>query len=253
MHVHEGTIAVELAFALGALHALEPGHGKTAMVAYLMGGKKGAAHSVVMGVVSGLSHTASILVFAFLAHLASHLLTDGHDSSQILTAVFTWTSGMLMTGIGAYLLWRARRRHASGHGHAESCSCGAAHGLPRVHLNLKLAKVDQSARESFGLSALVGMSGGLLPCPSALATYMSGMASGNTLDAVVAILIYAVGIAVCISGLGLVIHFAGERATALMRHGRYARTLAYLQAAAILGIGLLYTTKAIFGVGTPLG
>lgn len=36
MSAHFGPEAVLIAFGLGALHALEPGHGKTALLVYMM-------------------------------------------------------------------------------------------------------------------------------------------------------------------------------------------------------------------------
>ena len=39
------TYSLDFAFLLGALHALEPGHGKTAMAAFMLGGRKNAWHA----------------------------------------------------------------------------------------------------------------------------------------------------------------------------------------------------------------
>ena len=47
MHTHDLTLG--LAFGLGALHALEPGHGKTAMLVYFAGERKSLLHPLVVG------------------------------------------------------------------------------------------------------------------------------------------------------------------------------------------------------------
>ena len=59
MHSHELTLG--FAFGLGAIHALEPGHGKTAMLLYLAGERKSFLHPMVMGLSSALSHSICLL------------------------------------------------------------------------------------------------------------------------------------------------------------------------------------------------
>lgn len=242
MHVHDGSFAIELAFVLGALHALEPGHGKTALFAYMLNGKKRPIHSVVMGLASGLSHTASIMGFAFVAHLASHMLTHGHDETMVLTQLFTWLSGVLMLGIGAYLLWRVLWPKAVTFVPASSCGCPIhrAGSGNAVHDH-----GSANAAQSLSLSALLGMSGGLMPCPSALATYLSGLSSGNTAEGFFSILIYASGIAVSITLIGWAFHLIGEKAQHLVRRRSYTRWIGYVQAGSIFGIGVFYTARAV--------
>jgi ABC-type nickel/cobalt efflux system permease component RcnA len=45
---------------LGALHALEPGHGKTLVAAYLVGSRGTARHAMVLGLTVTLAHTAGV-------------------------------------------------------------------------------------------------------------------------------------------------------------------------------------------------
>src|SRR5262249_27934224 len=51
-------LALVVAAALGALHALEPGHGKTVVAAYLVGSRGTAWHAVILGLIVTVSHTA---------------------------------------------------------------------------------------------------------------------------------------------------------------------------------------------------
>ena len=50
MHLHANEVTLGLAFFLGALHAIEPGHGKTAMLVYLSGERRSFWHPVVIGI-----------------------------------------------------------------------------------------------------------------------------------------------------------------------------------------------------------
>src|SRR4029077_6331227 len=53
-------IALVVAAALGALHALEPGHGKTVVAAYLVGSRGTAWHALLLGLIVTASHTAGV-------------------------------------------------------------------------------------------------------------------------------------------------------------------------------------------------
>src|SRR5215470_14415720 len=52
-------IALVVAAALGALHALEPGHGKTVVAAYLVGSRGTAWHAVLLGLIVMATHTVT--------------------------------------------------------------------------------------------------------------------------------------------------------------------------------------------------
>src|SRR4029453_17451893 len=51
-------LAALVAATLGAFHALEPGHGKTVVAAYLVGSRGTAWHAVLLGLIVTASHTA---------------------------------------------------------------------------------------------------------------------------------------------------------------------------------------------------
>lgn len=52
-------IAELTAFFLGALHALEPGHGKSAIAAYAVGYRSSLRHILVLGLTTAFAHTIS--------------------------------------------------------------------------------------------------------------------------------------------------------------------------------------------------
>jgi len=57
-------LSILTAAALGAGHALTPGHGKTLMAAYLVGTRGTPVHAAGLGLSVALSHTIGILVLA---------------------------------------------------------------------------------------------------------------------------------------------------------------------------------------------
>ncbi|MFJ1648157.1 nickel transporter [Streptomyces sp. NPDC088258] len=111
-----GLLALLLAVVLGASHAVLPGHGKTIMAAYLAGRRGTPRDAVTVGATVTLTHTAGVLVLGLLLPVATTLAGE---------TVLTWlglASGLLVTGIGLWLLYGAVRNrpthgHSHGHGH----------------------------------------------------------------------------------------------------------------------------------------
>ncbi|MFG2311451.1 nickel/cobalt transporter [Streptomyces sp. NPDC048566] len=107
-----GLLAVLLALILGASHALLPGHGKTIMASYLAGRRGTRRDAVTVGATVTLTHTAGVLVLGLALPAATHLAGE---------TVLNWlgaASGVIVTGIGLWLLTSAlRNRPQQGHHH----------------------------------------------------------------------------------------------------------------------------------------
>ena len=102
MHTHELTLS--LAFGLGALHALEPGHGKTAMLLYLAGERRSLLHPLVMGLSSSLSHSVSLIGIAAMVHMTHHLISsDHHHADASVTEAMRWISAGLVLIVGLWM------------------------------------------------------------------------------------------------------------------------------------------------------
>ncbi|MBK8619243.1 MAG: hypothetical protein IPN96_19520 [Anaerolineales bacterium] len=93
--------ALGISLALGALHALTPGHGKTVVAAYLVGSRGTAWHAVVLGSVVTLTHTGSVFLLGIITLAASQYILP--------TSIIPWPeilSGLMIVGLGFYLLWQ---------------------------------------------------------------------------------------------------------------------------------------------------
>jgi hypothetical protein len=66
-------VALLLAFAFGAMHALGPGHGKTLMAAYLVGAGGKVRHAAGVGASVAVMHTASVLALGFVVLTATQV------------------------------------------------------------------------------------------------------------------------------------------------------------------------------------
>jgi len=117
-----GLLALFLALVLGASHAAMPGHGKTIMAAYLAGRRGTRRDALTVGATVTLTHTAGVLVLGLALPVSTHLAGE---------TVLMWlgaASGLLVTGIGLWLLlgaFRGRPQHHHHH-HGPSHSHGEA-------------------------------------------------------------------------------------------------------------------------------
>lgn len=133
-----GLLALFLALVLGASHAAMPGHGKTIMAAYLAGRRGTRRDALTVGATVTLTHTAGVLVLGLALPVSTHLAGE---------TVLMWlgtASGLLVTGIGLWLLTGAVRgrpqhnhhHHGPGHSHSHSHSHhdhGHGHGHGHGH------------------------------------------------------------------------------------------------------------------------
>ncbi|TWT58851.1 Nickel/cobalt efflux system RcnA [Thalassoglobus neptunius] len=248
MHQHTHDLTLGLAFLLGALHALEPGHGKTAMFVYLVGGRRSPWHPIVMGLSTAVSHSVSLFAIAFAVHLAHHVVTGDHHHEENVSTFLPWVSALLVVAVGCYLLRQAIRGkqvrccghdHHS-HDHDHDCADG-----PSV-VKLDVASGDLSSqsplRTSYKTTALLGMAVGLLPCPSALAAYFTGLSTGSPAAAYLIIALFAAGIASSLTLVGIMLQLFGDRIGRRMT-GTSRLPWAHIRALLILGMGAFYTVR----------
>ncbi|MEE2643135.1 MAG: sulfite exporter TauE/SafE family protein [Planctomycetota bacterium] len=248
MHTHELTLG--LAFGLGALHALEPGHGKTAMLLYLTGERRSLLHPVVMGLSSAISHSISLIGIAAAVHLSHRLVVGEHHHAEPgVTQAMQWISCGLVLAVGLWMFWSAWKSRPS------ACGC-KSHGLSGDHHDHD--HQDQShgqagetlqvtgSRTSYSMSALLGAAFGLMPCPSAMAAYFSGLSSGSPMTAYTVIALFAAGIAVSLTLVGIGVQLFGNRLTQ-SRTWLAGLPWHYIRASLVTLVGLLYLANIVIG------
>src|SRR5208282_4082741 len=99
---------------LGALHALEPGHGKTIVAAYLVGSRGTARHAVMLGIVVTAAHTAGVYLLGALTLYASQYIVPEQ--------LYPWLgaiSGMSVAGLGIFIFLRHWTGETGDHSHAQ--------------------------------------------------------------------------------------------------------------------------------------
>lgn len=286
VHSHSQELSLGLSFFLGALHALEPGHGKTAMFVYLLDGKRSFWHPVVMGLSTAFSHSVALFAIAFGVHVAHHLIAADHHQEEQVSGVLQWVSALLVVAVGGFLLVQAIRGgtvRCCDHHHDGACSDHShshVHATPHDHKTgttieqplvqlggftspveaastsnstatvLPIASMESApapsipARASYRTTAILGLAVGLLPCPTAMAAYFTGLSSGSPGATYVIIGSFAAGIASSLSIVGILLQYFGEK------FGRRSERLVtlpwnYIRSALILAIGLIYLVRLI--------
>jgi nickel/cobalt transporter (NicO) family protein len=214
-----------LALFWGAAHALSPGHGKSIVTAYLVGQRGTPRHAVLLGLIVTATHTVGVFGLGLVTLLLSQFVVPDQ--------LYPWlnlASGVLVVGIGASVLrarWRHRRAHARGQDHHHH------HHHHHGH--------DLSGRSLLA----VGISGGLLPCPSALVVLLAAISLHRVAYGLVLIVVFSLGLAATITGIGVAAVVAKNAFARLSFEGRALRLLPSLSAAAILAAGIAMTLHAI--------
>ncbi len=180
-----GVFSLGAAAILGAAHALTPGHSKTVVAAYLAGTRGTPMDALRLGTIVTFTHTASVFVLGLLAYY----LTESVDLRKI-EPLLNKASGVLIAGIGGWLLYRRLRPRS----------------LPLAGPVLP----EHSHPHGMSLRAL-GVSGGIVPCPEALALLLLSLARGQSLYGMVLLLSFSIGLAAVLIGLGLAAVFVYPR------------------------------------------
>jgi nickel/cobalt exporter len=258
--VPELTVGVALfglliAVLLGGLHALSPGHGKTVVGAYLVGSRGNARHALFLGLTVTITHTAGVFALGVVTLLASQYVVP-----EQLFPVLSLLSGAIVITIGASLLIR-RMRAAIGwyshdhthdeydHHHTGDPRMTHSHG-GRSHSHMPPG-ADGSPVTPRSLLAL-GISGGILPCPSALVVLLAAISLHRVGYGLLLVIAFSAGLASVLTTIGLAFVYAGRLIKSTGGFGRLARVLPVLSALVITCAGIAICYQALDQAGLKI-
>ena len=224
-------------FWAGAAHAATPGHGKTIAAAYIVGARGKPIDAVILGIFVTLSHTSGIVLIGVLASLGSTWLRP-----QRIEAYLAIVVGIMVIGLGLWMLWAQRdlvalamgeagepgdgpgradahahdhdhthdhdHDHPHSHGHGESV-VWHSHGFGKVHAH-RLDVVAEN-RPKLPVLLALGIAGGLLPDPAALALLLGALSSGKLLLGLITVVVFSIGFATTLVVVGIVAAKVGEK------------------------------------------
>jgi cytochrome c biogenesis protein CcdA len=183
-------------------------------------------HAALLGLIVTATHTAGVFALGLVTLLLSRFVVPDR--------LYPWlnlASGLLVVGIGTSVLW-ARWRHAQAHRRHEH----------HHHHHHHHEYADGISARSL---VAVGVSGGLLPCPSALVVLLAAISLHRVAFGLVLIVAFSAGLALSITGIGLAAVLAKRAFRRLSFDGRIAGLLPAASALVILVAGLAMTAHAL--------
>ena len=255
-------MALGVAVGLGAFHALEPGHGKTLVAAYLVGSRGTVQHAFLLGLIVTAAHTAGVYLLGALTLYASQYIVPER--------LYPWlgvVSGVLIAGLGAVLLVRRYlgkdgllnhhhdhhhhhldhshgpddhahyHHHHGGHGHSQDH--GHTHGDHNVDRQV-----------SFRELLTLGISGGIVPCPAALVVLLSAVSMQRIGFGLLLIVAFSVGLAAVLITIGLLMVSARHFMSRFQVNSRLTtRWLPLTSSAFILVFGIALVIQSLQTAG----
>lgn len=188
--------------------------------------------AVVLGIFVTLSHTSGIVLVGVLGALGSAHLT--HQRLEAWLALFT---GALVIVLGLWTLWTQRELwrpalrgegvgavpvhshlhaqphehdpHTRTHSHGEGEMGWHSHGWGIKHSHA-LPSVGDKKMNLWVLIGL-GIAGGLLPDPAALAILLSALSEGKVMLGLLSVVVFSVGFAATLVVVGVVAAKVGQK------------------------------------------
>lgn len=229
------------AITLGALHAFEPGHGKTLIAAYMIGTRGRAWDGFLLGAIVTFTHTFSVILLGLIAKLLS--------TSYSETELHNWlglVSAAVILGVG---LWMLKQRfggpgghshfHLFGKGHSHS---GHHHHDHHAHDNShshshEQEQIGSQFRYNKWNLLLLGISGGIIPCPAAIATLLAAVAAGKIAQGLSVTIFFSLGLGLVMMSIGVALSQTGRLTKKISENLEFGRRMGIVSAVLIVFLG----------------
>jgi ABC-type nickel/cobalt efflux system permease component RcnA len=249
---------------------MSPGHGKTVVGLYLIGSRGTARHAAFLGLTVTITHTAGVFALGVATLLASEYVVP-----ERLFLILTLVSGAIVVGIGFSLLIRRLRgvlgwlsyghghthdgqrhthaydshSHPLDHDHAIDPAMPHSHG-GRIHSHLPPG-ADGSPVSWRSLLAL-GISGGILPCPSALVVLLAAISLHRVGYGLLLVVAFSLGLAGVLTVVGLAFVHTGRLVKSIGSFDGLTRVLPVFSALVITCAGAVICYGALDQAGLNL-
>lgn len=265
------------AMALGALHAFEPGHGKSIIAAYMIGTKGRAIDGIILGFIVTFTHTFSVIILGIIAKLLSHSFTDAQ-----LHVWLGFFSSLMILGVGLWMLRERLAHHDGGHTHFHFfCKDGAGHDHSHTpghshphhphdhnhghdhgnshhhdhapshvhsHQSTEVEITGEDGRVNRWRLLLLGISGGIVPCPPAIVALLAAIGAGRTAEGLTVAIFFSLGLGMVMMTIGVVLSQAGRLTKKVSDNLPMARKLGILSALIITVLGCVTLFHSIRGM-----
>jgi nickel/cobalt transporter (NicO) family protein len=256
------------ALLLGAVHALSPGHGKTIVGAYLIGSRGTPRHALFLGLTVTITHTLGVFALGFATLYASRYVVP-----ERLFPILSLLSAALVLVMGVVLLIQrgriARRALAASFppwhtfqlvGSETAAPVGArglifapaslnidttmhSHGGGPMHSHLPPGASGEKITWRSLLT--LGISGGLVPCPSAMVLLLAAVALNKTAYGMLLVVAFSIGLAITLTLVGVAFLYARNRFRGPSTGSRWADLLPVASACTIMILGIALCVGAL--------
>lgn len=276
------------AMGIGALHSLEPGHGKGVMTAYLISSRARLRDAVLLGFTAAAAHTLTIFVLAFVATSALQF-----GAPETVEAWVGMVSGAIITLIGLKMVYQrlnppvvslgsirsGENVYVCSHGHVHKELAAAReaggqtgtahrhspfrsthhhhdhphrhdhhHGHAHAHDIGGSLSLTDPQNRSLRRLITIGILTGLIPCPTALVMLLAAVSEGNISGGIGLVTAFSLGGAIALSTLGILI-LKAEHKVRKLEQRRFGDLMAGVSACLIVVIGFLVTYESVTKLG----
>lgn len=240
------------AATLGALHAFEPGHGKTLIAAYMIGSRGRAWDGFLLGAIVTFTHTFSVILLGIVARILSHNYSEtelhnwlGLVSAVIIICVGLWMLKQRVGGSsrhGHVHLFSTKNNHTDhpphhDQDHHHHVSHDALHTHDHFHTSDHTRpKAGQQRYDKWNL-LLLGISGGIIPCPAAIATLLAAIAAGRIAQGLTMTIFFSLGLGLVMMSIGVALSQTGRLTNKISENLDFGRRMGIVSATIIVSLG----------------
>lgn len=229
--------SILLAFVLGALHVLEPAHGRSIIHALLVGSRGSKTDVLKFGTAVMVSHLGLATLLALVAWFAG-----SHIGASVVAPAFKIIGSVATVGIGVFMLTCGLGQHTTCvHKHH-----GIEHRHDPEHEELHAQHMLQAHVVN---PTILGVTGGLIPCQGTIALITLAVGSGQLKSAIWLLLSFALGLGACLIVVGLITAAGRARAEALSGRLGKSRALALAPGLVVALMGLISLGFSIVEIG----
>ena len=259
-------VALVVSFVLGGLHALTPGHGKAIVAAYLVGSKGRVIDAVFLGLVVTFTHTFSVIALGVVM-----LVAQGFAPEDIVPWLSLF-SGVLIVGIGAWLLARNMKQyysrgahsrgqrhtphphphdHSNDHAHDDDPGHSHDHAHTHSHGGRTHSHAPPERTGFWGLLSL-GISGGIVPCVDALIGLLFAISLNKLVWGLIILCAFSFGLAAVLVAIGILMVMAKPLIARFTGEGIWLQRLPIISAAVVILLGAVLVFKAFNTIGVHI-
>jgi nickel/cobalt exporter len=194
-----------IAIVLGALHALEPGHGKTLLAISLVGARATVPQAAILAGALTVAHTMGVIALGIALNVLK-----GYFVPENVYPWITLLSGILIAVIGARAIAPEIRKRLGDyalvtHAHGGSTHSHASSGPLSEEEHARMHMIPGTAPLKFGATVWAAASGGIAPCPAALVVLLAATALHQIAYGIIVIVAFSFGLAATLTGIGIAV------------------------------------------------